>query len=235
MHHTLDSGSIRRFYDAVYEKGDIRDNARLYRRIIALLDPRPGTVLLDVGCGVGCLLQEAFAAGVHPYGLDLSHAALVKARGLVPAACLSVGDGEHLPFREGAFDYVVSLGSIEHFIHPEAGIREIARLLKPLGRAALILPNRFYLGDILRVARGRDPEAQWQIQETLLTRAEWCALLESGGLRVERVYGYNKYPELFKPGTLKMKSLRKFVQVSCMKICCPLNLSWQFVFVCRRK
>lgn len=44
-----------------------------------------------------------------------------------------VGDGMHLPFRDGAFGLVLSQAVIEHVIRPEAYVDEIFRVLRPGG------------------------------------------------------------------------------------------------------
>jgi len=231
----VENKDIKGFYDSVYKTGDIRDNMRLYRWIVRLINPDPSTSLLDVGCGIGCTFFETQEKKISGFGLDISLEALGKAKQAFPGVRLCVADGEKIPFRDESFDNAVSLGSIEHFLSPETGIKEISRVLRNKGKAALILPNSFFLGDILKVMfRGRCEEA-WQIQEKVMTLEQWRALIEENGLKVERIFGYNKFPELFKEGTLKMKSIRKFIKTFLMKHLCPLNLSWQFVFVCRKE
>jgi SAM-dependent methyltransferase len=230
----IDKITIKKFYNDVYRKGDIRDNSRLYRWIISLINPVASGRLLDVGCGVGCLLYEANKRNINVFGLDVSYEALAKARKMMPSMRASVADGERLPFKDDSFDSVVSLGSIEHFLHPERGIEEIGRVSKINGKIVLLLPNSFYLGDVLKVLfRGRSDE-QWQIQEKLLTRDQWRLFIESNGLKVDKIYRYNKYPEFFQEGTLKVKSLRKYIKTFFMKYLCPFNLSWTFVYVCRK-
>jgi len=230
----LDKKSIKEFYDSIYKKGDIRDSARLYRWIVGLTSPAPASFLLDVGCGIGCLLYEASKTNINAFGLDISFEALAKAKKIMPFIKVCVAEGESIPFRSYSFDNVISLGSIEHFLSPETGITEIARVLRNKGRAILLLPNSFWLGDILKVLWRGQHSQQWQIQERLLTKEEWRQLLERNGLIVEKVYGYNKYPQFFQQGTLKIKSIKKYIKTFLMKYLCPLNLSWQFVYVCRK-
>jgi ubiquinone/menaquinone biosynthesis C-methylase UbiE len=230
----VNKNNIKEFYNDVYRKGDIRDNRRLYSWIVKLLKPFPGAKVLDIGCGVGCLLYEAAKKKAGLFGLDLSEEALKKLKIIIPSAKICVADGEKIAFKDASFDRVASLGSIEHFLSPETGIREVARILKKDGMAILLLPNSFFLGEILKVARTGKSDQQWQIQERLLNREEWRLLIEKNGLKVERVYGYNKYPELFQEGSWKIKSISKFIRAFCMHYFCPLNLSWEFVYVCRK-
>ncbi len=48
-----------------------------------------------------------------------------------------VGDVAALPFPDGSFDLVVSTFSMHHWSDPAAGLGEIARVLRPAGRALI--------------------------------------------------------------------------------------------------
>ena len=51
-------------------------------------------------------------------------------------------DAEHLPFADASFDFVWSWGVIHHSESTEHVTREIARVLRPGGRLALMVYNR---------------------------------------------------------------------------------------------
>jgi SAM-dependent methyltransferase len=51
-----------------------------------------------------------------------------------------VAVGEHLPFRDGAFDAVLSLHVLEHVKNPFVCARELARVLKPGGALFAVTP-----------------------------------------------------------------------------------------------
>lgn len=55
-----------------------------------------------------------------------------------------LGAAESLPYDDGAFDVVASFDVLEHVVDPFAALREIARVLRPGGRAYLVYPT--YLG-----------------------------------------------------------------------------------------
>jgi SAM-dependent methyltransferase len=55
----------------------------------------------------------------------------------------AVGDVRDLPFRDASFDAIYSMGTIEHFDETERAVDEIARVLKPGGRAIVGVPNRY--------------------------------------------------------------------------------------------
>ena len=54
----------------------------------------------------------------------------------------TVGDVRDLPFLDATFDAIYSMGTIEHFAETERAVGEMARVLKPGGRAIVGVPNR---------------------------------------------------------------------------------------------
>ena len=139
-----------------------------------------------------------------------------------------------MPFPDGAFDYVTSLGSLEHYRRIDQGLREMARVLKPDGLACIMVPNVFWLGDVLEVLWRGERSSAFQVIERHGTRRGWQALLETHGFVVERTRRYNKPYPLFEPSTWKVKSVRKFLWRGMFNALCPFNLSLEFVYLCRK-
>jgi SAM-dependent methyltransferase len=77
---------------------------------------------------------------------------VAEAHGLVLLGV--AGDVERLPFRSGVLDGLVCDDTIEHLPNDQAGVHELARVLKRDGQAALATPNR-HSAAVLR-ARLRD-------------------------------------------------------------------------------
>jgi ubiquinone/menaquinone biosynthesis C-methylase UbiE len=92
---------------------------------------RPGRVL-DLGCGTGRNLP-LFGSGVRAIGLDPCHASLLRARSRACGVPLVRARAEALPFREGAFDTVVSGLVFCSVLDPPRGLAEVRRVLKPGG------------------------------------------------------------------------------------------------------
>lgn len=235
MAYTVESaGELQRAYDAIFEKRPIHHQDPQYRWIADLLRLTPGASLLDVACGSGWMVYEASRRRMKAFGLDLSPKAIELARAHAPGADVRVGDGERLPWPDNTFDYVTCLGSLEHYLHPDRGVQEIARVLKADGVAGLMLPNKYYLPHIWREMRtGQAPDEQEGF-ERLMTRVQWQRLIAGNGLVVTRVVRQNEIKPLVASGTWKVKSLKKTVLSRLMWALCPLDLSYHFVFVCRK-
>jgi len=230
----MNEEKLEEFYDGVYRDGDIRDNEKLYQWIIKLISPQQEKKFLDVACGGGWMLRAAEKKNLKTYGIDISSNAVKKAKNNAPNTEVVVGSGEKLPWPDEYFDYVTCLGSLEHYVHPEIGVREIFRVLKKDGLSAIMLPNKYPFGEVMQVLFKGDYFEPWQILERQTSREGWRRFLEENGLKVEKIFKYNKYPEFFKPGTWKIKSLRKFIIVSFLRYLSPFNFALQFVYLCKK-
>lgn len=200
--------------------GALRD----YRAYVPLARIEPGARVLDVGCGEGFFLEAAARHGARTYGVEIVERAIRLARRRVPDAGIVAAAGESVPFPDGAFDIVTCLGSLEHFADPAAGAREVARLLGPGGRALIVVPNRRFVG---WVVRGRAGTEQQAASELLLDRDAWKDFLEKQGLKVVAVV---KEPWHTKPFASIVKRLAARLAWRAV----PLRFTYQFAFTCRR-
>lgn len=109
--------------------------------------------VLDLGCGNGRHTYEALKRGASVVSLDLDPEPLAQVGALVAAMRLEgeiapsarwlgvVGDALSLPFERGTFDRVIASEVLEHIVEDEAAMTEMARVLKPGGRAAVSVPR----------------------------------------------------------------------------------------------
>ncbi|MDO1530038.1 class I SAM-dependent methyltransferase [Fulvimonas sp. R45] len=133
----------------------LRGKPAVLRRMVAALALRGDEQVLDVGCGRGMLLLEAarnLPRG-RATGLDLwstrdqsGNAADATARnaelaGLRERVRIDTGDMRRMPYPDASFDVVISSLAIHNLptqTDREQAVREIARVLKPGGRVALL-------------------------------------------------------------------------------------------------
>jgi SAM-dependent methyltransferase len=102
---------------------------------LQLLAPRPGELILDVGCGDGVLTEQIAAAGAHVIGLDVSPDMVdaARARGIDAY----VADAEDMDLaRFGQFDAVFSNAALHWMLDPDAVATGIFGAVKTGGRFA---------------------------------------------------------------------------------------------------
>jgi SAM-dependent methyltransferase len=96
-----------------------------------------GMRVLDVCCGPGMLAAGALERGAEAIGLDFSPEAVELARKLVPNGRFERGDAQALPYPAASFDAVLCGYGLMHLPEPAAALREMSRVLRSGGRAAL--------------------------------------------------------------------------------------------------
>jgi len=96
-----------------------------------------GSAVLDAGCGPGNLAAAAASRGAFVVGTDLSDGMVMLAGARHPKIEFRQADAEQLPFPNLSFDAVVSNLLVPHLPRPEAGMAELARVLKRDGRLAV--------------------------------------------------------------------------------------------------
>jgi len=103
--------------------------------------------VLEIGVGMGAdHLEWARASPRSLTGIDLTGQAIAVTRERLALhglrSRLLVTDAEHLPFRDASFDLVYSWGVVHHSPDTPAAVREIARVLRPGGRARVMIYHR---------------------------------------------------------------------------------------------
>lgn len=103
-----------------------------------------GKWALDAGCGAGRFLDVLGGTKANVVGIDISSAIdaakeNLGGRGSAHFVQASIYD---LPFCEGTFDYVYSIGVIQHTPDTAKSLREIAAMVKPGGRLAVTIYPR---------------------------------------------------------------------------------------------
>ncbi|MEK7275888.1 MAG: class I SAM-dependent methyltransferase, partial [Chloroflexota bacterium] len=101
---------------------------------------------LEVGCGMGYNAQRLAQFGARVTAIDLAHQAVLLTRERFAMRGLHadslVADAENLPFKDCAFEMAFSSGVIHHSPDTQAAAREIVRILRPGGAAAVMIYHR---------------------------------------------------------------------------------------------
>jgi len=121
----------------------------------AYLHMEPGEIVLDMGCGEGKQTLELARQGMAVVSMDLSHLQLCRARERLQAAAPDVlvsfiqANSEELPFAPHSFRIIYGK-AILHHLDIDLSAKEVARVLKPAGRATFAEPMAhhplFWLG-----------------------------------------------------------------------------------------
>ena len=127
-------------YDLVNTVLSFGADARWRRRAARTAAPPGDGRALDVACGSGKLTADLcrLAARGLVVGLDFSGRMLRVAAAATRGPRYVRGDGLRLPFPDGTFDAVTVAFGLRNFADPEGGLREMARVLRPGGRAVVL-------------------------------------------------------------------------------------------------
>lgn len=98
--------------------------------------------VLENGCGVGMYVQRLAPYAGTVVGLEFDFERAAQARRTSPHILNAAG--ERLPFPESAFDVILSHEVLEHVQDDRQALAEMARVLRPGGRALIFVPNRGY-------------------------------------------------------------------------------------------
>ncbi|MBE2201026.1 MAG: class I SAM-dependent methyltransferase [Anaerolinea sp.] len=225
----------RQAYDEIYTEGDISQRASFYLWLVEMFALRPGEVYLDISCGRVHLPKLARARGAVAHGLDLSHAALRIGRERTGVTNVVTANSQDLPYASDSFDVISNIGSMEHYVDMYAAVREMTRVLKPGGRAYVLVPNTFSLTTNIwnAMRQGRTSIDEQPIQR-YAARLEWKALLEEYGLVVEKTYKYERERPRTRADLVYYLTHPKDLARVLFQPFVPLNLAFCFVFVARK-
>jgi len=141
--------------------------------------------LLDVGCGGGFFLKQA-EKFLDCVGIDFSREALIQAKKNCNSK-LVLASASLLPFKNNSFDFIVCLGSLEHFIDMDKSLKEMNRVLKKNGKINIYVPNSEFILFKIKKATYHQPN------ERLASLDEWKKLI-SGYFEINKVHKHTNNP-----------------------------------------
>jgi len=111
--------------------------------------------VLEVGCGNGADGVRFAQYGAHYVGVDLTEAAIDSARKHFQVLGLDgkfkVENAERLTFPDESFDFVYSHGVLHHTADPNKAFLEVHRVLKPGGKAVLMVYHKHSFNYYVRI------------------------------------------------------------------------------------
>lgn len=181
-----------------YLTSAVHSNADALRRLVELVQPKGGRVL-DVGTGAGHAaytfapyVDEVVAFDLTPEMLSIVERES-KAKGLTNISTQQ-GNAQEMPFEDNSCDGVTCRVAAHHFLDVEAFVREVHRVLKPVGW--------FMLSDTISPEDDEATKAINEIEEIRdpshgynLKVSEWVELLESNRLAVNVTEQHRKHLE----------------------------------------
>ena len=116
--------------------------------LVETLRPRPGNLILDVGCGEGqgeVSIGRLQISQVRLVGVDLvpakASAALQETRCHNQRVSFAAGDAVHLPFRDASFDATFCVAVLQYVADVSDAVKEIARVTAPGRRVVIVEPD----------------------------------------------------------------------------------------------
>jgi demethylmenaquinone methyltransferase/2-methoxy-6-polyprenyl-1,4-benzoquinol methylase len=134
--------AVRGMFDAIAGRYDLVNRIMTFgldvgwrRRAVRSLDLPAGSVVLDLACGTGDFCREISKRGKRAIGFDFSYGMLAAARTSVP---LVQADILSLPIGDARADGVTCGFALRNVVDLTALFAEIARVVRPGGRIALL-------------------------------------------------------------------------------------------------
>jgi len=113
-----------------------RGSKRHFKEVFSRLDLQKEDRVLELGCARGAVVKRVQAVAPETYGIDINREAIEH--GLCDK--LAVMPADNLRFADESFDKLYSFHTIEHVSLLKNALQEMARVLKPGGRALLVYP-----------------------------------------------------------------------------------------------
>ncbi len=116
-------------------------NPRTNRMIVTLAGLQTDHVVLDVGCGPGAAVRNAAPRVQRAIGVDRAAAMVEIARRRSAGHAnveFHVAAAEELPFPDNSIDVAWTIHAFHHWEAPDAGIAEMARIIRPGGRFLIV-------------------------------------------------------------------------------------------------
>jgi 2-polyprenyl-6-hydroxyphenyl methylase/3-demethylubiquinone-9 3-methyltransferase len=195
-------GSVSSYYERYWRReggspaeGTFAFEERKARLRQSLAGIPAGAPVLDAGCGSGQFLLFLSGLGYIVTGVDLSPAAISKARAVVPGVRLEVASLERgLPFASRTFAAVWCTEVLEHLFDIHAALVEMNRVLIPGGLLVLTAPYHGRVKNLLIALGGFERHYNPYLSHIrFFTRKSLGTCIVNGGFTVLSWGGVGRY------------------------------------------
>jgi ubiquinone/menaquinone biosynthesis C-methylase UbiE len=121
------------------QRGNLQTNLEFLEKVDLI---KPDDKILEIGCGIGSIVNHLSKHGYDVTGTDISNEAI--SYGLKKYGCLNlqVQPAEDLPFKDESFNVVLSFDLFEHIAQINRHVSEVYRVLRPGGYYLFQTPNK---------------------------------------------------------------------------------------------
>jgi demethylmenaquinone methyltransferase/2-methoxy-6-polyprenyl-1,4-benzoquinol methylase len=125
---------VARRYDLTNDVLSLGQDRRWRRKVVQLVDPQPGEMVLDLAAGTGTSSAPVAATGATVVPCDFSLGMLTVGKEARSDLPFVAGDGMQLPFADDTFDAVTISFGLRNIHDPVQGLRELWRVTRRGGR-----------------------------------------------------------------------------------------------------
>ncbi|MDR3642634.1 MAG: methyltransferase domain-containing protein [Candidatus Doudnabacteria bacterium] len=142
MKQSTSWGKVAGWYNQLLQEGEDTYQEKIIKpNLLRILAPKSGEEILDVGCGQGFFAREIGKAGAKVLGIDVGGELirLAKAQAGKNETYLVLSAEKMAGLADSRFNAAVCVLALQNIKNMQAAILEISRVLKPGGRAVLVL------------------------------------------------------------------------------------------------
>jgi demethylmenaquinone methyltransferase/2-methoxy-6-polyprenyl-1,4-benzoquinol methylase len=140
-----DPEAVASMFDAVAQRYDlVNDLLSLGRtkawrkKVVKIIDPKPGMKILDIAAGPGSSSEPLFKAGAEVIAMDFSEGMIEVGKKKRPYLNFVKGDALKLPFKDNEFDVTTISFGLRNTKDYEKALREANRVTKIGGRMVIV-------------------------------------------------------------------------------------------------
>jgi len=130
--------AVARRYDLVNDLLSLGRTKAWRKKVVKIIDPKPGMKILDIAAGPGSSSEPLFKAGAEVIAMDFSEGMIEVGKKKRPYLNFVKGDALKLPFKDNEFDVTTISFGLRNTKDYEKALREANRVTKIGGRMVIV-------------------------------------------------------------------------------------------------